>query len=190
VATERSYSKKEWVLYILVLPLFFTMILSFFILQWIGYNVTDRVTGLFRQIPVVKNVLPSSFSTDTGTPKETAEVRQLQKQVADLTAQINELQRQRDSLLQSQDQKDALISQLRNQIFTLQKQLDDRRTGEAQQKETAAIYEDMSPGKAAAILEAMPVDQARNIFAHLSTDAKASILEKMDPAKVSQFVTP
>jgi flagellar motility protein MotE (MotC chaperone) len=189
VVKENSYSKTEWILYIIILPFIFTIILTFFILQFIGYNIADKVTGYFKQIPVVKNAVSSTKDASSGTQKDSSEVRQLEKQMNELNLQVSELQKLRDSLLKSQEQKDALISQLRNQIFTLQKQLDDKKAEEDKQKADAALYEDMSPGKAAAILEAMPNEQARNILNHLSTDAKAAILEKMDPKKVPQLVS-
>ncbi|GIM47803.1 hypothetical protein DNHGIG_33520 [Collibacillus ludicampi] len=187
MAKENSYSKTEWILYIIILPFIFTIILAFLILQFIGYNIADKVTGYFKQIPVVKNAVSSTKDANSGT--QSSEVRQLEKQMNELNLQVSELQKLRDSLLKSQEQKDALISQLRNQIFTLQKQLDDKKAEEDKQKADAALYEDMSPGKAAAILEAMPNEQARNILNHLSTDAKAAILEKMDPKKVLQLVS-
>jgi flagellar motility protein MotE (MotC chaperone) len=190
VTKESSYSKAEWILYIIILPIIFTLILSCLILQLLGYNLFGKVTGYFKQIPAIKNAVSTTNDADSGAQQGSSEVRQLEKRMNELNQQVSELQKLRDSLLQSQEQKDALISQLRNQIFTLQKQLDDKKAEEDKQKADAALYEDMSPGKAAAILEAMPNDQARNILNHLSTDAKAAILEKMDPKKVPHLVSP
>lgn len=188
--SQNSYSKRDWFIYFIFIPGVFTLLLSGLILQFLGYNVTGKMVNWLKQIPGINQTFSTSADKGGGETGKSDTVQQLQQKISDLNGQITALQKVRDDLLKSQAQKDAQIAQLQNQIFTLQKQLDQQKASANKVNNQAAVYEQMSPAKAAALLQAMPISQAKTIFTRLPSDTQAAILEKMSPQLANQLMSP
>lgn len=180
---ERSYSRLEWISYIVVLPLIFTAVLSGLVLQFLGYNVSGRLLDLARNTPVINAVVPA----DAKTLQQQSKVTQLESQIQAQKQQIDSIQKERDASTQQSTAKDVQIAKLQSQIADLKKQLADQKTSDEYWADEARVFAIMSPSKAADIISQKPLDQARAILSHMKIDQKAAVLEKMDPTLAAKM---
>lgn len=58
VNDEQSYSKLQWVFYIIIVPLFFITFLIVIILTFFGVNVIDPALAAGQKVPGLSAILP------------------------------------------------------------------------------------------------------------------------------------
>ncbi|HEU4964245.1 MAG TPA: hypothetical protein VFV52_10395 [Bacilli bacterium] len=192
-AENHRYSGFQWVLYIVILPLLFTALLSGIILQFFGFDIAGKVADAARSIPVVGQWLPDAEDEATANLDPAEQLAQAQTQVTKLEADSKQLQ-------SDLDKKDAEIERLKQQIEDLKKkkaaaaaQADAENDSVAQADDSlvaqAKVYAEMSPSKAAPILGQLSVTLAKQILDNMTIDQQAAILEKMDPAIAGQILS-
>lgn len=176
---EKPYSRIEWFMYIIILPLIFTMILSGIILHFLGFNVIDTALNVGHKVPGLASVLPEKKSDQ----KESIEsvqtnLKEKSKELKDSQAEIEKLEA---DLLQ----KDKEIEQLTSQIDKLEEGLKDKKVTDEERinkvRELAKLYGGMSPGKAAPILEKLTLTEAATILQQMNNSEKTAILAKLNP---------
>lgn len=178
---ERSYGKLEWLFYIIIIPLLFTGLLSGVVLQIMGYDVTGKLMSVARSTPVISSIVPP----DDATKKERSEIRKLQAQLDEANKQLDALKQTNAQLTDEVAAKDSQLNQQQQKKDEQKKQETAAQSADDYWKGQARMYADMSPKKAAEILAAIPVVEARAVLGRMSSDGKVAILEQMDPKIVS-----
>ncbi|WP_085523976.1 MotE family protein [Tuberibacillus sp. Marseille-P3662] len=159
-------------LLVVIIALMFASTVTWMVLKVLGYEPTSTMTSWANQVPVVGALAEN----DTSATPSSAEFERLQEEVKQKSKQIKQLEQQ---LTQAQTKNEQWEKQ--NQSLKQdKKQL--KQTESDQQAKFNVItdtYENMEPGKAAAILAKMDHNKAAEYLNVLSNDVKASILENM-----------
>ncbi|MFC4768787.1 hypothetical protein [Effusibacillus consociatus] len=174
---ERAYGKMEWLFYIIILPLLFTSLILGLVLQFMGYNVTGKLLSVARQTPVISSIVPP----DEKTKQERSEVRKLTAELDQVKKDLEQAKQTSEQYAQDLAQKEQQVAQLKQKNEQADKQESDRQAADEYWKTQAKVYSEMSPKNAAGILASLPLVEARAIIGRMTTDVKASVLEKMDP---------
>jgi flagellar motility protein MotE (MotC chaperone) len=200
-AETHRYGKLEWLFYIVILPLLFTALLSGIILQFLGFDITGKITSAAKQLPGVNYFFPDDPKTQVATAdgsEPTASVQSLQDKLQSTESANKQLQ---DDL----KKKNSEIDQLKKQIDTYKKKASADASGSQSNgaspnagaaaseesakpdpvKQQAQVYAEMSAAKAAAILDQLSATEARRVLEKMTKDQQAAILEKMEPAKAA-----
>lgn len=183
------YGKLEWLLYIVVLPLLFTALLSGIILQFLGVDVTGKIVSAARTIPVVSQVLPAEEKPADAPTAEQEQAKQLQETQDKAQA----LEKTKTQLEEDLVKKNAEIEKLNKQLEDLKKKETEEATKKPAKdpvKEQALVYAEMSPAKAAAIMEQLSVTEVKQLLSKLTSDQQAAIVEKMQPAFAARVMAP
>ncbi|WCK52896.1 hypothetical protein PP175_15855 [Aneurinibacillus sp. Ricciae_BoGa-3] len=189
VSEEQSYSKLEWIFYIIVIPLLFTLVLSGIIAQMFGYNVVGVLAKWLHQVPVVQKVLPADSSSSSpatsanNTDAKTKEIDSLKKQLQTKDKQISDLTKQAQSDKQTMLQTQTQAQDAKRTADANKQALDQDR--QKQLATLANIYTSMSPSKAAPIMERLTLQEASLILKTMQPADSSAILSKMDPQKAA-----
>ncbi|AZK47793.1 MotE family protein [Paenibacillus lentus] len=180
-----------------VTPILFTVVLLAVLLTLFNMNFRATMIDFGNKIPIVRNFVPdpegvvAEEETEEEKTKKQAEsneatLKELKEQVAQKDAELEAANRlateQDDKVKQLQAQLDAALTE------TIEKE--EAARDEAYQKEVkklSQLYAQMSPSKAAAILEKLTVDETLQMLSLMNNESKVAILEKMDPQKAADI---
>ncbi len=179
---KSSYGLFERFLYIFFIPTLFLALLLGVLLTLFDYDVKDSVLRLADKIPLVNSIVPDPApeikKTETKEDISAGKIQELTKQLAQKTA---ELSKSNNDL----KQKELTIEELQTSITTLQKEMEQKKQTEAeylaQIQALASMYGEMSPSKAAPILENLTPSELILVLSQMKADARIGVLEKMDP---------
>lgn len=190
---EKSYSTFEKILYIIVIPIFFTIILSLALFAMFDYNVKDTLLKVGREIPLVGQYLPKPSDEATAAKEKkvdtfgidyTEEIKGLNDKIA---IRDDELKKATNDI----KSKDQVIKELKASLAQTQEQLkakslsDDEYTKRI--KGLADVYGNMTPGKAAPIMENLTNEEAILVLEQMSELQKRNILQKMNPERAAEI---
>lgn len=181
---ETNKSKKgfQWFLFVVIIPLLFTAIVGLVICYFAGVNVFGAAKDIGQKLPLVGNMIHTNGSNQK-TASE-SDLVNLQGQVKDRDAQIQQLQNQLDS-------KNSDIEQAQLQNQRLQQQITDlnanKNASNLAFKDIVKTYATMSPTKAAPIIIKMNDAEAVRILSSLKAGALAAIMENMDPKDAAKY---
>ncbi|MBL4952954.1 hypothetical protein JK635_12095 [Neobacillus sp. YIM B02564] len=187
---EKKHRKLKSFIFFGLFPILIMFILGLFLFNWLGFPVWETAQKWGNQVPVLNYLIPDTASTssvanDDRQTKLWKEKYNLSH--ADLkkaTKEIDSLNNEVDSMLQQLDNMKKTNKQLEFQLKDQAKQ-----NIAAQQKKIAAIYENMSPSKAASIIEAMSVEDGAITISSLDSDQQSSILAGMKDTKRAAQIT-
>ncbi|HEX7057693.1 MAG TPA: hypothetical protein VF260_10940, partial [Bacilli bacterium] len=180
---KASYGAFERFIYIFLIPAVFTIVLTSVLLSFFGYDVFGTAWRVADSIPILNKVIPepspnkpdNAAATDAAAPLEAAKVKEL------LAQKDAELQK----LTAANNDKDQTIADLQAQVKQLEEQLQQKLASDEeylnQIKSLAAMYADMQPSKAAPVLENLTIPELVLILSQMNSDSRVGILEKMDP---------
>ena len=114
--------------------------------------------------------------------KELAKVNQ---QLKDAEEEIASLEKMLDSKEQELIKSEHTITQLESRVDELTKTAGQKEKAEGV---AAATFEEMTPKRAALLLEKMAEDDAAEVLSALKTETRAAIMEKMDPALAAALI--
>ncbi|MCL6459718.1 MAG: hypothetical protein K6T85_17115 [Gorillibacterium sp.] len=178
-----------------LVPVVFGVVLLSVLFYLLEVDVKEPFRRLGNEIPIVRNWVPNEpIRTATGNTdaegsgqtsgSTTADLAAKDKEIAELKAKAKEdssdvTQYQNSFLQKDQEKKDlqALYDKL-EQDYKKMEQSDE--TYEKSVTATSKIYAEMTPGKAAPILEKMTVAEQLLILSSMQTENQTKILEKMD----------
>ncbi|GAB7388220.1 hypothetical protein BSNK01_20570 [Bacillaceae bacterium] len=191
---EKAYSKTEWLFYIIILPLAFTLMLTLILLQMLGYNMAGTLLDLGNKIPYVEKLIPDR-ATEAGaaTADEDDDPDILKEKLALADRTIVEQRKQIDQLQEKISERESEIQRLEAELAKMKQDMQQKTEQEAQQerekdlKELSALYASMSPSKAAPILENLTLEEALLVLRAMDNEARADILEKMDPRRAADL---
>ncbi|AOZ94222.1 MotE family protein [Paenibacillus crassostreae] len=180
----------------LMIPIIFTIVLLGVLLVLFNMNIRNAFFEVANKIPIVEKWVP-----DPVLDPETIKLKESEKEEEDNDVKIKELQNQlsaKEAELQQVNEgkveQEAQLENLQSQIEVLEQESVDKATQEIadeyqkQIDNLAKMYADMSPSKAAPILQNMTSEEMVLLFSSMKNDNRIAILEKMD-SKVAAEVT-
>ncbi|PIC06002.1 hypothetical protein CS060_00300 [Anoxybacillus flavithermus] len=185
---KKKASKLQWFLFVVFIPLLFTISVVLLILTFSGINVFEQGKKYAGQLPFVSQWIEG---TDANEKKK------LQEQIVELKATIVEKEKELAKTKDTIKEKNAEIDTLKQEIARLQAEKEQAQQPTAQTKEqtnaprvdVVKMYETMSPKKAAEIIPQMSDREAVDLLSQLKTDKVAAILEKMDAANAAKYTS-
>lgn len=189
---EKSYGWFERFLFY-TLPVLFTLLLTGVLLTVFGYDVMNEVLRVGNKIPVVSGVLPDPKLTEAelkdaieqAKAEEPEEKTYSEAEYLALQAMLEEKQTLLSQLNDEAMAKDDQIAKLSEEVKQLQERLESITQSDeeyaASIKNLADIYANMSPSKAAPVLESLTMSERVLVLGQMKQDEQVGILEKMDP---------
>lgn len=180
-----------------VTPILFTVVLLAVLLTLFNMNFRATMIEIGSKIPIVRNFVPdpegveAAGDTEEDKAKKQAEsteatVKELKDQVAQKDAELEEANRQataqEDKVKQLQAQLDAALTEAIEKEETAKDEVYQKEV-----KKLSQLYAQMSPSKAAAILEKLTIEETLQMLSLMNNESKVAILEKMDPAKAADI---
>lgn len=183
-----------------VTPIIFTIVLLSVLLTLFNVNFRNIMIDWGNKIPIVRDWIPDSERKVADGNKDTNKEEEEKKQQESTDATVKELKEQvakQESDLKAANQQ---ATEQAEKAKSLQTELDAERSikEEAAQteqqaayqkevKKLAQLYAQMSPKKAAAIIEKLTTDEALQMLSQMGNESKAAILEKMDEQKAADI---
>jgi flagellar motility protein MotE (MotC chaperone) len=182
---KSSYGSLERFIYILLLPIVFTAILTGVLLTLFDYDVKNVVYSIGRNIPIISNIVPEDPSAQTIAGNPADESIQLDQQIKQLSTTSAEKDNQITKLEENLKSRDDQITQLEDSIekLILEQEVNANNSVEyrKQLKNLAGMYAEMSTRKAAPILENLTMPELVLILYEMSSEEQGQVLEKMNP---------
>lgn len=184
----KKTSKLQWFLFVVFIPLLFTISIVLLILTFSGINVFEQGKKYAAQLPFISQWIEGT---------EENEKKKLQEQLIELKATIVEKEKQLKKANDAIKEKEAEIDALKQEIARLQaekEQVQETTTPSTEQTDATRVdvvkmYETMSPKKAAEIIPQMSDQEAVNLLSKLKADKVAAILEKMDAQNAAKYTS-
>ncbi|MFC7679605.1 magnesium transporter MgtE N-terminal domain-containing protein [Paenibacillus sp. GCM10028914] len=191
IDNEESNGGFERILFFLI-PIIFTIVLVGVLLTLFNINVRNGVLDLANKVPIVKNWVP-----DPVLSPEEKKLKEIKEQEESSEATIKELKKQlaekEESLKEMSEQKteqESKVKKLQTQMDDMQRQ---RATDEPEEdpytkqiQDLAKLYADMSPSKAAPIMQNLTLEEMVLMFSEMKSARRVAILEKMDPKTAAE----
>ncbi|MDQ0090623.1 flagellar motility protein MotE (MotC chaperone) [Paenibacillus anaericanus] len=184
-----------------VTPILFTVVLLGVLLTLFNMPFRATLQEFANSIPIIKNFVPDpevaiTDKKDTTKDKEEdnkkqqastdATIKQLKEQVtkqeADLEAANAQVVEQESKLKDLQAELEA-----DQQVTANQELADEQVAYQKEVKKLSQLYAQMSPKKAAAILEKLTTDETLQMLSMMNNESKVAILEKMDAQKAADI---
>ncbi|WEG11232.1 hypothetical protein PU629_13780 [Pullulanibacillus sp. KACC 23026] len=147
-------------------------------LQSLGSKIPGLSLFIPAPVPTSSEAQSSTNSMKQATASNTSEVKSQKQEITQLKAELS-------SSKQDLQKANSKVTSLQKQIKTTNTQ-----NYQDQMKKMSQIYSNMSPSKAGAIFDAMPLEDAAYTISMLSQDVQSSILGSMkDPSKAAQITT-
>ncbi|WP_413300342.1 hypothetical protein AA0X95_18295 [Bacillus sp. 1P10SD] len=184
---ENRRSKLGTIFYIGILPLIFTIVLVAFLLKFMGFSVGDTFKEWGNRVPIMNQLIADPTPVEAENTDDTDEWKKMylksETTVKEMNQKISNLKKDLSSNQKSLEDQKKINDELQKQLKEKQAQ-----KTQDQLKQVAGIYENMSASKAAAIFEAMPLEEASLTIMMLDQDHQSSILGGMkDPKKAAQI---
>lgn len=180
VNDEQSYSKLQWVFYIIIVPLFFITFLIVIILTFFGVNVIDPALAAGQKVPGLSAILPE--------PKEVVSEQSLgmvELDLQDAEKRVSQSEVEISRLEVEITQKTKEIEQLLEQLDQLKEESEEKKLSDEERsiklRDLAAIYGGMSTSRSAAILENLTLKEAAIIMNELNTTQQSAVMAKLEP---------
>jgi flagellar motility protein MotE (MotC chaperone) len=190
--TEKKYSILEWVFYIVILPLLFTVVLAGVFMSFLGYDIAGAIRNTVASVPVIGSYLPEEQQQEIEITIQ-SQLEQLQDEMLALEDQINNKKLEIEELNLSLEERNSFITKLEQEVEELKKQLEgkmlDQKTWEENIAELAQLYTAMPPNRAAPIISNLSDIEAIHILNGMTSNNRAKILEKMNPTKAATLTS-
>jgi flagellar motility protein MotE (MotC chaperone) len=181
---EKKYNKFQWFLFVVLIPLLFTVAIVCVVLSVAGINVLEAGKSVGEKIPFI------SGSND-GNKEKAKSTSQFQKQIADLEAKIKDRKAEVTKLEDLVDSRDQTIQRNDLEKQQLEKQIEEVRAAQEQNKlafkEIVRTYETMSAKKSAPIITKLGDDEAVKLLSNIKADTLAGIMEQMKPEDAARL---
>lgn len=186
---EKTYSGLERFMFFLT-PILFTLVLVGVLLTLFSPDVRSRMLEAANRVPLLERIVPDP-PADKGTLSENAiyeknhseKITELESLLAAKDAELAELAGVRAELEQTVAQLEARIEELTQ--ASAERQLSDEEY-QARISELASMFGQISPSKAAPILENMTMDEMVLIMDAMRPEIRVTVMEKMTPSVAAE----
>lgn len=180
VEVEKKYSKIQWFFACFVVPLLFSVVVSLVVMSMAGINVFHLAEKYKDKIPDVTSLVNHDEKTSAPTERITSLNATIKQQKQEIAKLKTEIESKLKDLKGSKEEIDLLTKQLES---LQEKQV----TATVKLEELAKVYETMSAKKSAAIFSKMDNKDVIEILVNMNNEARAAVLEKMDPVKAAKL---
>ena len=189
VEAEKTYSGLERFMFFLT-PILFTLVLVGVLLTLFSPDVRNRMLETANRIPLLERIVPDPPADERRLDENAIrELNQVEK-IAELEALLKEKEAAlaelagiRADLEQTVAQLEARVEELTGQ--NAERQLTDEEY-QARISELAQMFGQISPGKAAPILESMTMEEMVLIMDAMRPEIRVTIMEKMTPGVAAE----
>ncbi len=183
---EKRHNKLQWFLFIIFIPILFTIFLALVLLQVGGINVLEHAKEIGQKIPGV-----SSLIVDEEEKAQLQIEELLNKDIENLKLKLETKELEIKDLENSLQSKENEIMSMNQEVkrlkFDLEALIEEQQEQKTSNKEMTKLYEIMSPKKAASILPNLTDEEAAKILSSLKPDKLAAIFERMTPEEAARF---
>lgn len=184
---KSTYGPFERFMYLIFIPIIFTVILITVLLSMFGYDVMDPLLRAANKVPGLSNVVPDPKAEPDptlteqapGTSSVTAE------EVVALKAKISALNQELLTAKSDVTAKTAELESMQAKLDVLTAELEEKTLSDeeylARIRSLAKVYTGMSPSKAAPVLEQLTLAERVLVLNQMKSSAQVDILEKMNP---------
>lgn len=188
VETEKSsYGIFERILYLFIIPIMFTAILTVVLLSIFDYDVMNSILKAANKVPVLEKIVPDPIEDKNDQTAVSNSENQLtaSEEVEALNELLNDKNNEIQTLGAQIAQKEAEIASLIEQIENLKAQAASETITEEEYRQNirnvANIYADMLPSKSAAIIQNLTLSERVLVLSEMKKNDQVRILEKMPP---------
>jgi flagellar protein FlbB len=187
--SEKSYSKLQWFLFVVLIPVLFAIALTLVIMTVAGVNVFDAAKKYGEKIPGISQLIPGEQKTSEQILKD--RLIEQKATVEEKTLQIKKLEQELENKQKEIDSLKKEIERLNAEMETKQQSTETEKEQEQKQtiKDIIKMYESMSAKSAAQIITELSDNEAVTILSSLNSERAADILEKMDPANAAKYTS-
>ncbi len=183
-AEEKSYSKLQWFIVVIIIPSIFALAVALIVATVAGVNVIDKAKEYSNKLP---------FLTSDEERKEGKQTEDLEGKLIELRAEVKVREESLAELQTKLNSKDEKIEKLELEKEQLESEIDSllaiQTDNKREFKDIVKTYETMSAKKAAPIITQMNDKDALEILAHLKSDTLAAIMEQMNATDAAKFTT-
>ena len=183
---KQGYSGFERFMFF-VTPILFTLVLLGVLVTLFNIDLRNKALEIGNSIPFLENVLPDPAvdSTQSAQDEDHLKSTNTSAKISELKTELAAKQAELTKAAAEKTMQDQQIKDLQGQVDQLkhvndEKLLDDDQY-QAKIVELASMYAQITPSKAAPILENMELPEAVLVLNAMSTDARVKVLEKMKP---------
>ncbi len=182
---------------VLMIPIIFTIVLLGVLLILFNMNIRNAALTMAQKIPVVQNWVPAPNLDPEKTKLQESkdEIKSAETKIKELKDKLSAQEAELKEVTVGKTQQDTQLKDLQGQIETLQNESilaeNPEQTVDNYQKqidELAKMYGNLSPSKAAPIIQNLTLEEMVLMFESMKSDKRIAIFEKMDP-KVAAEVT-
>lgn len=173
---EKSPGIFQKLFYLVLIPLLFVIAVLLVIATVTDFNVFEKASELTG--------LSSEKSVEESSTDYSKKIVELEAQVKEKEAEIEQLQSKLDSALAENEDNVAIQQQLQSEIESLQ-----QTESEAKKEfeDILSTFEKMSAKSAAPIISEMSDEEALKILSNMKPETLSAIFEKMDPAEAARY---
>lgn len=182
---ERGSRSFSWLFYTFLLPIFFTAIIVFLIVQFIlGINVAGAIGNYAVKFPVVRHTLGLA-PVPVPIPEQVLALRgELNREVKKTTAfklQVATLQNEVNHSKSVQISLKTSLHDVKHQLAALESAIHTAQNA-------STVYVDMSPTQAAQIISLLPFSQQVLTIRALDAATQASILGQLTSKQAAKLI--
>lgn len=192
---KTSYGTFERFLYLFLIPVIFTAILTLVLLSVFDYDVMNSVLRAANKIPLVESVVPDPkteelppAASEGGEDIRTA--AEEEPDVEELQQLLQEREAELEQLRTAHQEQQQYIEQLQQEMAALQEEKDQETISEEEYQQNinrlAGVYADMMPSRAARIMENLTTAERVLLLGEMKSDEQIRVLEKMDPQTAAE----
>ncbi|KEZ50093.1 MotE family protein [Metabacillus indicus] len=178
---EKETGKFQWLLFVVIIPFFFTVTFIAVILTVAGIDVTGKLKETAALLPGISAEQKASGHAKSSAEKELKDENELQK------SEIKRQQQDIAALENDRDLKEKEIQRLSQELRSMEEQLKAAAAEGENGRDVAKLYDKMTSKKAAAIIPLLSDEEALKILKAIGDDQVISVLEKMSPEDAAKY---
>lgn len=191
VDADKSYSGLERFMFFLT-PILFTLVLVGVLLTLFNIDLRNQMLEVANKVPFLEKVLPDANTGTAGQPASEQSIRETNyaDKIAELEAQLAAKESELAQLTAAKASLDQTVADLQAQLEDMSKAGEERLLSDeeyqARISELANMFGQLSPSKAAPILQSMTLDEMVLIMDAMRPEIRVAVMEKMAPARAAE----
>jgi len=170
----------------IITPILFVIVLLGLLVTFLDVDIRNKALEIGQDIPVVRNVLPAPSTTAVNSDDEMKKDKYSER-IVELETQLATLQNELNAAQQKTIEQEQTIATLQEKSETISEEpvtepaaiTDEQYTARIQ--ELASMFANMTPSKAAPIVQSMTLEEMALLFGNMRADDRVRIMEKMTP---------
>ncbi|MDQ6419256.1 MgtE protein [Paenibacillus sp. LHD-117] len=181
---KQNYNAFERFMFLMI-PILFVIVLLGVLLALFDADFRNKALQVGGNVPILKDVLPEPKVTGNSMDDDSIRTIKMTEKIDELEAELAAVKSELAAANAASATQEQTVKGLEDENAQL-KQLSEEQLLESEQytakiDELASMFSDMTPSKAAPIVQNMNIDEIVLLFASMRSDDRVRIMEKMDP---------